>query len=76
MKRQFIGYVVVALVFVMAAFTPVMGMGWTGGHDGWHDGGGGSNVHDTPDPSSLVMLLTGAAGVGSYYMLKRRNRRR
>ena len=80
MKKLLAACLVLSVLTVMSFSLPAMGWNPQGGqgsygdHDGGyrgHDGGGGT--HDTPDPSTLAMVVTGIAGVGGYLLVRRRN---
>ena len=75
MKKLLAACLVLSVLAVMSFSVPAMSMGWNpgGGQGGY--GGGGGGTHDTPDPSTLAMVATGIAGVGGYWLVRRRNRK-
>ena len=68
-----VGCLVLCAVMVVSLSGPAMGMGWFPLH---HDPGPGGDqkggTYDTPDPSTIAMVVVGIGGVGTYVLVRKR----
>ena len=72
MKKWLTGHLLLGVVIVMVTFAPAKG---SPPFSGANEDGQSESTYDTPDPSTLAMVVTGIAGVGGYLLVRKRNRK-